>query len=273
MKGRITHSRASITSFLLSQHLEFPVFLSNSRTNSLNEGRSTELLLRKRRTVPFSTTPFHWRAGGGGRRGAPNQNQNAPKCMSFQLYATRRKKKRAANAKSLLANGNPGLALGGRAAPATTVQNGTEGLTPAHPSSRTLHEAPEPLPTQGAALLSPPGFPTPAAAARLTPSPPQRSPQLPHQKMFGLGSPLAAPSLTELARVKSQEREKETQRVGGSFGRGGAGTRARLPRPRWLQREGRRGRTGETRNAANPAGAALWRPRRAGWTRREAKPP
>lgn len=142
MKRRITHSRASITSFLLSRHLEFPVFLSNSRTNSLNEGRSTELLLRKRRTVPFSTTPFHWRAGGGGggRRGAANQNQNAPKCMSFQLYATRRKK-RGLRTQELISKWESGAGPG-RAAPATTVQNGTEGLTPAHPSSRTLHEAP-----------------------------------------------------------------------------------------------------------------------------------
>lgn len=31
--------------------------------------------------------------------------------------------------------------------------------------------------------------------------------------MFGLGSPLAAPSLTEPARVRSQEREKETKRA------------------------------------------------------------
>lgn len=76
--------------------------------------------------------------------------------------------------------------------------------------------------------------------------------------MFSLGSPLAAPSLTEPARVRSQEREKETKSPGG-LGRGGAGTRAGRPRPRWLRREGRRGRAGKTRNAVNPAEATLRR--------------
>ena len=76
--------------------------------------------------------------------------------------------------------------------------------------------------------------------------------------MFSLGSPLAAPSLTEPARVRSLEREKETKSPGG-LGRGGAGTRAGRPRPRWLRREGRRGRAGKTRNAVNPAEATLRR--------------
>ena len=42
---------------------------------------------------------------------------------------------------------------------------------------------------------------------------PRTSPQPPHQNMFSLGSPLAAPSLTEPASVRSQEREKETKRA------------------------------------------------------------
>lgn len=76
--------------------------------------------------------------------------------------------------------------------------------------------------------------------------------ELHKQKMFGLGSPLAAPSLAELARVRSQEREKEPKESRRrSFGRGGAGTRARWPRPRWLQHEGK------TPNAANSAEATL----------------
>lgn len=121
------------------------------------------------------------------------------------------------------------------------------------PDPRTLLQAPEPLPPQVAALLSLPGSPTPTPLARLTPNHhPRKSPQLPHQKMFGLGSPLAAPSLAELARVRSQEREKEPKESRRrSFGRGGAGTRARWPRPRWLQHEGK------TPNAANSAEATL----------------
>lgn len=43
------------------------------------------------------------------------------------------------------------------------------------------------------------------------------------------------------------------------LGRGGAGTRAGRPRPRWLRRQGRRGRAGKTRNAVNPAEATLRR--------------
>lgn len=64
--------------------------------------------------------------------------------------------------------------------------------------------------------------------------------------MFGLVNLLTAPSLTELARVRSQEREKETKRVGQLRER---------PRPRWLRREGRGELEGETRKAATPRGA------------------
>ena len=84
-------------------------------------------------------------------------------------------------------------------------------LTRGYSSPRTLHEAPEPLRRSG----------SPARAARLTLQTthhPRPSPQPPHQNMFGLGSPLAAPSLTEPASVRIQEREKETKRTGVASG-------------------------------------------------------
>lgn len=40
----------------------------------------------------------------------------------------------------------------------------------------------------------------------------------------------------------------------GGLGRGGDGTRAGRPRPRWLRREGRRGRAGKTRKRCEPGG-------------------
>lgn len=75
---------------------------------------------------------------------------------------------------------------------------------PFPPQVTTLFSSSEPLRPQLTALSSDAGTRCPEEAASLTPNHrPRKSPPRPPQKRFGVASPLNAPSLTELARVRS----------------------------------------------------------------------
>lgn len=122
--------------------------------------------------------------------------------------------KKGLRTQDVLANGNPGPVLGGGRRPRRTGwgrgPSSCPGASPAPGRSTALLAR---LPTAGARRPDARAR-RPAEAAGLTPTRcPQESPQPPHQKMFGLGSPLDEPSPTEAARGRSQEVEKKTKRI------------------------------------------------------------